>query len=190
MNNIKIGFVMCGSFCTFSKATEQMKILKTSGHDILPIMSYNAFSLDTKFGKAKDFRNQIEDISGKKIINTIQDAEPIGPKKMVDIMLVAPCSGNTLAKLSNGITDTPALMAIKSHLRIGRPVVIALATNDALGASAKNIGNILNTKRIYMVPISQDDPQKKPMSLVAHFDLIPQTIKLALNDKQIQPIFR
>lgn len=187
--HITIGFVMCGSFCTLSKAIEQMKILLNMGYDILPIMSYNVFKLDTKFGKASEFISEVEKISGKKIIHTIQEAEPLGPKKMVDIVLVAPCTGNTLAKLSCGITDTPALMAIKSNLRIRKPIVISLATNDALGASAKNIGKLLNTKNIYFVPLKQDDPQKKPLSLVANFDLIPKTLEEALSKKQIQPIF-
>lgn len=187
--HITIGFVMCGSFCTLSKAIEQMKILSNMGYNILPIMSYNVFKFDTKFGKASEFISEVEKISGKKIIHTIQEAEPLGPKKMVDIVLVAPCTGNTLAKLSCGITDTPALMAIKSNLRIRKPIVISLATNDALGASAKNIGKLLNTKNIYFVPLKQDDPQKKPLSLVANFDLIPETLEKALSKKQIQPIF-
>lgn len=187
--HITIGFVMCGSFCTLSKAIEQMKILSNMGYNILPIMSYNVFKFDTKFGKASEFISEVEKISGKKIIHTIQEAEPLGPKKMVDIVLVAPCTGNTLAKLSCGITDTPALMAIKSNLRIKKPIVISLATNDALGASAKNIGKLLNTKNIYFVPLKQDDPQKKPLSLVANFDLIPETLEKALSKKQIQPIF-
>ena len=147
---ITIGFVMCGSFCTLSKAIDQMEVLSKLGYDILPIMSYNVFKFDTKFGKAADFISRVEKISGKKIINTIQDAEPIGPKKMADIILVAPCTGNTLAKLYCGITDTPALMAIKSNLRIKRPVVISLATNDALGASAKNIGKFLFCNCIFI----------------------------------------
>lgn len=187
--HITIGFIMCGSFCTLSKAIEQMKILSNMGYNILPIMSYNVFKFDTKFGKASEFISEVEKISGKKIIHTIQEAEPLGPKKMVDIVLVAPCTGNTLAKLSCGITDTPALMAIKSNLRIRKPIVISLATNDALGASAKNIGKLLNTKNIYFVPLKQDDPQKKPLSLVANFDLIPETLEKALSKKQIQPIF-
>ena len=187
--HITIGFVMCGSFCTLSKAIEQMKILSNMGYNILPIMSYNVFKFDTKFGKASEFISEVEKISGKKIIHTIQEAEPLGPKKMVDIVLVAPCTGNTLAKLSCGITDTPALMAIKSNLRIRKPIVISLATNDALGASAKNIGKLLNTKNIYFVPLKQDDPQKKPLSLIANFDLIPKTLEKALSKKQIQPIF-
>ncbi len=190
MSNLTIGYVMCGSFCTLSKSIDQMEILKNMEYQILPIMSYNVFNLDTKFGKADDFKKRVEKICNKQIINTITDAEPIGPKKMTDVMIIAPCTGNTLAKLSAGITDTPALMAAKSHLRTGKPLVIALATNDALGASAQNIGKIMNTKNIYMVPMNQDAPKEKPMSLVANFDLIPQTIENALHKIQIQPIFK
>ena len=189
MKKLTVGFVMCGSFCTLSKALDQMKKLSET-YNIIPIMSYNVYNMDTKFGKASDFIKKTEEICNKKIINTIPGAEPIGPKKLADIVLVAPCSGNTLAKLSHGITDTPALMAIKSHLRIKRPIVIALATNDALGASAKNLGTLLNTKNVYFVPMSQDDFQNKPNSMVADFTLIPQTLEAALTGKQIQPIFK
>lgn len=189
MKKLTIGFVMCGSFCTLSKALDQMKKLSKT-YNIIPIMSYNVYNMDTKFGKASDFIKKTEEICNKKIINTIPGAEPIGPKKLADIVLVAPCSGNTLAKLSHGITDTPALMAIKSHLRIKRPIVIALATNDALGASAKNLGTLLNTKNVYFVPMSQDDFQNKPNSMVADFTLIPQTLEAVLTGKQIQPIFK
>lgn len=188
MNGIKVGFAICGSFCTFSKALEQMEKLISLGYDILPIMSFNAYSIDTRFGKAEDFRKRIEDMCGKKIISTIKDAEPIGPKKMTDIMLIAPCTGNTLAKLSYAITDTPVTMAAKSHLRQSKPLLISIATNDALGASAQNIGRMFNTKHIYFVPFSQDNPEKKPNSLVAHFDLIPKSIELALSEQQIQPV--
>ncbi len=190
MSKGTVGFAMSGSFCTLEKAIDQMKKLRELDYDILPIMSFNVFNLDTKFGKASDFKNKVEGICGKPIISTIVDAEPIGPEKMADVMLIAPCTGNTAAKLCHAVTDTPVLMAAKSHLRIQRPVVITLATNDALGASAKNIGKLLNTKNIYFVPLSQDDPEKKPMSLVAHFNLIPETIDLALQNRQIQPVFR
>ncbi len=189
MSKVTVGFAMCGSFCTLGKAIDQMEKLCELGYDILPIMSFNVSNLDTKFGKAIDFRNRVGKICEKPIINTIVDAEPIGPQKMTDIMLVAPCTGNTLAKLCHGVTDTPVLMAVKSHLRIQRPVVLALATNDALGASAKNIGKAMNTKNIYFVPMSQDDFENKPTSLVAHFDLIPETISDALQNRQIQPVF-
>lgn len=190
MTKLKIGFAMCGSFCTFSESINKMQVLKESGHEILPIMSFNAYSLNTKFGKAKDFQEKIKKICGKSIINTITDAEPIGPQKIVDIMVICPCTGNTLAKLCYSITDTPVTMAVKSQLRIKRPVVIALSTNDALGGSAKNLGKMLNHKNIFFVPMHQDDPEKKPNSLVANFDLLEETIILALDGKQIQPIFK
>lgn len=190
MNLYKVGFAICGSFCTFSKAIEQMKNIVREGHEIVPVMSFNASSIDTRFGKAEDFKKDIEDICGKKIIISIEGAEPIGPKRMVDIMLIAPCTGNTLGKLCNGITDTPVTMAAKSHLRIQRPVVIALATNDALAATAQNIGKAMNTKNIYFVPLSQDDPNSKPSSLVADFSMIMPTLEFAISSRQIQPVIR
>ena len=190
MKNLKIGFAMCGSFCTFSESINKMQLLKEKGHEILPIMSFNAYSLNTKFGKAKDFQEKIKKICGKPIINTIPDAEPIGPQKMVDVIAICPCTGNTLAKLCNSITDTPVTMAVKSQLRTKRPVVIALATNDALGGSAKNLGKMLNHKHIFFVPMHQDDYEKKPNSLVSNFNLLEDTINLALQNKQIQPIFK
>lgn len=189
MKGLRVGFALCGSFCTFSKAIPQMVELVEYGCDILPIMSENARTTDTRFGKANDFINQIEDICKKKIIKSISEAEPIGPKNLVDVMLIAPCTGNTLGKISNGITDTTVTMAAKSHLRVGGPVLIALATNDALGASAQNIGKLLNTKNVYFVPMSQDDPYKKPNSLVAKFDLIKPSLELAYKGEQIQPVF-
>ena len=146
MEKKKIGFAMCGSFCTFQPALEQLHRLAEEGHSLLPIMSYNASSTDTRFGRVSDFIWELEDTCGKKVIKTIPDAEPIGPKHMVDLMVVAPCTGNTLAKLACGITDTPVTMAVKSSLRIGLPVVLALATNDALAASAQNLGRLLNVK--------------------------------------------
>ena len=148
----KIGITMTGSFCTFSKVIEQIRELAKRGVDIIPIMSFNSSMLDTKFGKAKDFVSEIEQISGKKVIDTIQGAEPIGPKKMTDIMLVAPCSGNTIAKIANNIIDTPATMAIKSHLRNENPVVLAISTNDGLSGSAENIGRLLNRNNFFFVP--------------------------------------
>ncbi len=181
---------MCGSFCTFSKAISQMKNLKNLGYDVLPIMSTNAMTTDTRFGKAKEFISQIEEITERKIIGSIKDAEPVGPKKMCDLMLVCPCTGNTLSKITLGITDTPVTMAVKSHLRILRPVVLCVATNDALGATAQNIGRLLNTKNVYFVPLSQDDPDKKPNSLVSHFELVSKSVECALVGQQLQPVFR
>lgn len=187
---VTIGYAMCGSFCTFAKSMEQMRELVKEGYQLLPIFSQNASSMDTRFGRAQDIIADVEAICGKKMINTIVGAEPIGPKKMLDLLLIAPCTGNTLAKLAQGITDTSVTMAAKSHLRIGRPVLIALATNDGLGASAQNIGRLANTKNIYFVPFSQDDVLKKPTSLVAHFNLIPQAVQAALAGKQLQPMLR
>lgn len=190
MNPTSIGFAMCGSFCTFSKALPQMELLAAQGAGIVPIMSENAYTTDTRFGTAQSFINRIEKISGREIIHTISQAEPIGPQKMCDLLIVAPCTGNTLSKLCNAITDTAVTMAVKSHLRAGRPVLLTLATNDGLGASAQNLGRILNIKNIFLTPLSQDDPINKPNSIVAHFELIPECAKLALEYKQMQPVFR
>lgn len=184
----RIGITMTGSFCTFSKVIEQIRELAKRGADIIPIMSFNSSKLDTKFGKAKDFVSEIEQISGKKVIDTIQGAEPIGPKKMTDIMLVAPCSGNTIAKIANNIIDTPATMAIKSHLRNENPVVIAISTNDGLSGSAENIGKLLNRNNFFFVPFRQDNPITKPNSLVFDSKLIIDTLEKALEREQIQPI--
>ncbi len=189
MTKATIGFAMCGSYCTFSKAIEQLKLLVSEGYDILPIMSENAYSTDTRFGKSSYFIDTVQGITGKEIIHTIKDAEPIGPKKMCDLVLIAPCTGNTLGKLTNAITDTSVTMAAKSHLRIQRPVLITLATNDALGATAQNIGNMLNRKNIFFVPMKQDDSVNKPSSMVSDFALIPRCTALALERKQALPIF-
>ncbi|GAA6396353.1 dipicolinate synthase subunit B [Solibaculum mannosilyticum] len=188
MNNVTVGFAMCGSFCTFSKAIPQMEKLLELGHKVVPIMSQIAYSTDTRFGKAEDFRQHIEELCGRSIIHTIDGAEPIGPKKMLDILVIVPCTGNTMGKLALGITDSPVTMASKSHLRNGSPLVICPATNDGLSASAPNIGKLMNTKNIYFVPMEQDDPQKKPTSLVAKFDMLIPTMEEALLGKQIQPV--
>ena len=188
MSKIKLGFAMCGSFCTFQPVLRMMEKCRDLGYDLVPIMSQNASSIDTRFGKAEDFIWQVEDICGKKISNTINDAEPIGPTHMTDIMLVSPCTGNTLAKLANSIVDTSVTMAVKSHLRNNKPVVIAVSTNDALSGSAKNIGALLNLKNYYFVPMRQDNPEGKPTSIVADFSLIPDTLEEALQNTQIQPI--
>ncbi len=188
LEGIKIGVAMCGSFCTFSKAFEQMIKLKAAGAELTPIMSYHAATLDTRFGTAEENIMTAENICGRGVINTIPLSEPVGPKKMFDLLIVCPCTGNTMAKLAAGITDTPVTMAVKSHLRNGRPVLIAAATNDALSASAKNIGALLNIKNIYFVPFKQDDFVKKPRSAVADFSMIPEAAKAALNGRQLQPI--
>ena len=183
-----IGFILTGSFCMFKTTLEQMKNIKKEGANIIPIMSYNAHNLDSKFGKAQDFINEIESITENKIINTIQGAEPIGPKGLTDIMLIEPCSGNTIAKLANGITDTPAIMAAKSHLRNENPIVIAISTNDALAGNAENIGKLLNRRHFYFVPFRQDNPITKPKSLVFDSKYTIPTLEEALDGKQIQPI--
>lgn len=188
MTEKTLGFAMCGSFCTFSKAIPQMKELVSRGYKVLPIMSETAYSTDTRFGKAEDFVSEIEGITGNKVIHTISGAEPIGPQKLCDLLVVAPCTGNTLAKLANGVTDTSVAMAVKSHLRIKRPVLLCIATNDGLGASAQNIGKLMNTKNIYFVPFTQDDPEKKPNSLVADFNALPKSIRHALDNGQVQPV--
>lgn len=188
MNTVKVGFAMCGSFCTFEKAIKQMELLAQMGYELIPIMSFNAGSTDTRFGRADDIRKKVGQICGREIICTVKDAEPIGPKKMTDIMVVAPCTGNTLAKLANAVTDTPVTMAVKSHLRQSKPVLLCIATNDALGASAQNIGMLLNRRHYYFVPFRQDDPIRKPCSLVADFDRLPQALSLALEEKQLQPV--
>lgn len=188
LKNKNIGVIMTGSFCTFSKVIKQIKELVKKGANVIPIMSFNSYELDTKFGDARDIINEVEEITGKKIINTIQGAEPIGPKAMTDIMLIAPCSGNTVAKLANGIVDTPATMAVKSHLRNGNPLVIAISTNDGLSGSAENIGKILNRNNYYFVPFKQDNPITKPRSLVFDSKYIIPTLEKALEREQIQPI--
>jgi len=184
----KIGFTLTGSFCTFQKVIPKMKEIKKLGAEIIPIMSFNSYNLDTKFGKAKDFIEEIENITGKEIIHTIQGAEPIGPKKMTDIMIIAPCSGNTMAKLACDIIDTPATMAAKSHLRNNRPLVIAPSTNNGLSGNAENIGKLLNRKNYYFVPFRQDNPITKPRSIVFDAEYIIKTIEYALDGEQISPI--
>ena len=184
----KIGFTLTGSFCTFQKVIPKIKEIKKLGADIIPIMSFNSYNLDTKIGKAKEFIDEIEEITKKKIIHTIQDAEPIGPKKMTDIMIIAPCSGNTMAKLACDIIDTPATMAAKSHLRNNRPLVIAPSTNNGLSGNAENIGKLLNRKNYYFVPFRQDNPITKPRSIVFDVEYIIKTIEYALEGEQISPI--
>lgn len=186
---IKLGYAICGSFCTFRKSIDEMKALAEMGADIYPIMSDNAYSLDTRFGKAADFVKEIEEICGRSIIHTIPEAEPIGPKKLLDVLVISPCTGNTLAKLANGVTDTSVALAAKAHLRNARPLVIGVSTNDALAAASKNIGLLMNSKNVYFIPMSQDDPIKKPNSMVVHFDKTPEAVKSALENRQVQPLY-
>ena len=184
-----ICFALCGSFCTVSSALELIEAMTHSGYDILPVMSEKLYSTDTRFGKASRHIEIIEEICNKEIIHTIEDAEPIGPKLQPDAMIICPCTGNTLAKLANGITDSAVTMAAKAHLRNNRPLVIALATNDALSANLVNIGKLLPRKNIFFVPLVQDDPVKKPSSLIARFDKVAETLENALDGKQIMPLF-
>lgn len=188
MTEIKAGFALCGSFCTFSKVIPQMKSLKEKGVEIYPIMSEIAYQTDTRFGKSEDFIREIEEICSRKIISTVKDAEPIGPKKLFDILIIAPCTGNTLAKLSSGIADTSVTLGTKAHLRNGRPVLIGVSTNDALGNAAKNIGNLMNYKNIFFIPMLQDDPDGKPNSIVADFTQIYPSMIKALDREQLQPV--
>ena len=184
----KIGFAMSGSFCTFKSVIKEIENLCDLGADIYPIMSKNAYSTDTRFGKAKDISEKIETICKKEIIHTVKDAEPIGPKGYLDLLIIAPATGNTLAKLASGIADTSVTMAAKAHLRNKKPVLIAVSTNDGLSNAAKNIGTLLNSKNIYFVPFGQDDFLKKPTSLVAKMDMIIPSSYLALDKEQIQPL--
>lgn len=189
MEKETVGFALCGSFCTFKKVIPQMKKLVDEGYKVIPIMSHTAYNTDTRFGKAKDFNDEIEKICKEEIIHTITGAEPIGPKELLDVLVIAPCTGNTLGKLANGISDTSVTLATKAHLRNQRPVIIAVSTNDALGASAKNIGLLMNSKNIYFVPMEQDDYINKPNSIVADFKYIPDTVREVLATKQQpQPI--
>ena len=187
-NKIKLGLCVTGSFCTFTNTLKMVDELITLGYDITPVFSYNVATLDTRFMKQADFERLIVQKTGKTPVKTIPDAEPFGTKNAVDIMLVAPCTGNTLAKLANGITDTPVTLAVKAHLRNNRPVVIALSSNDSLAANARNLGRLLNTKNYYFVPFGQDAPDAKPNSLVADLNFVPKTLEYALIGKQFQPI--
>ena len=183
-----IGFAMTGSFCTYSKVIPEIQRLSQTGAKIIPIMSEHSSSTDTRFGKAADFIKKIEEITENKVITTINEAEPIGPKKLLDALVVAPCTGNSLSKIANGIADTTVTLAVKSHLRNLRPVVIAVSTNDGLGSNAKNIGILANKKNIFLVPFGQDDFKEKENSLVAKMDLIVPTLKKALDGRQLQPL--
>jgi len=184
----RIGFVMTGSFCTFRKTIDELKKIVKLGAKVVPIMSENSYTMDTKFGKARDFINEIEDITGTKILHTIQEVEPLGPKDMLDILVVAPATGNTMAKLANDIIDNSATMAVKSHLRKEKPVVIAISTNNGLSGAGENIGKLLNRKHYYFVPFRQDNPITKPRSVVFDPSYLIKTIEYALDGEQIQPI--
>lgn len=188
LKNKKIGFAMCGSFCTFSRAMAAAQELVNSGAVVYPIMSEISYSTDTRFGTAEHFRTMLHDITGNEIIHTIREAEPIGPKALLDALVILPCTGNTLSKLANAAADSSVTLAAKAHLRNNRPIIIAVSTNDGLGAAAQNIGKLLSRQHIYFVPFSQDDYIHKPNSLVADFTKLNATIENALNGKQFQPI--
>ncbi|AEG60175.1 dipicolinate synthase subunit B [Desulforamulus ruminis] len=185
---IKIGVALTGSHCTIDEILPKIQELVDEGAEVYPIISYAVDTLDTRFGTAQKWKDALKKITGREPINTISGAEPVGPKQLVDIIVIAPCTGNTMSKLANGITDTPVLMAAKAHLRNLKPVVIAISTNDGLGMNAKNLGLLINTKNVYMVPFGQDNPAGKPNSLKSKMDLILDTIEYALQGKQIQPV--
>ena len=188
LHGVKIGFALTGSHCTIGEVLPQIEKLVKAGTQVFPIISPAVNNVSTRFGEAKDIKDRLKKITGNRIIKSIVDAEPIGPQKMFDIIVIAPCTGNTLAKLANGITDTPVLMSAKAQLRNQRPVVLAISTNDGLGLNAKNLGILLATKNIFIVPFGQDDPLQKPTSLVSRLDLLLPTIEKALKREQIQPI--
>lgn len=183
-----VGFALCGSFCTIGRCVESLRSLKKSGLDVIPLMSETVYLTDNRFNKASDLIKEVEEICNNKVIHTITMAEPIGPKKLLDALVIAPCTGNTAAKLANGVTDSAVTMAAKAHLRNKRPLVIGISTNDGLSNSAKNIGVLLNMKNVYFVPFGQDDPVNKQTSLVADMNKIEETLNLALKGEQIQPI--
>jgi len=185
--NMNIGFALCGSFCTYAKIFPVMEALAKE-HNVIPIFSNASYTVDSRFGTAEEHIQKAETICGRAVLHTIAQVEPIGPKKLLDALVIAPCTGNTLAKLAHSIADGPVTMATKSHLRNGRPILIAVSTNDALAGAAENIGKLLARKHYYFVPFGQDDAQGKPTSMVAHFEKIPQALEEALEGRQIQPI--
>ena len=185
-----IGYAFCGSFCTHSQSVSQMRNLRNKGIEMLPIMSENVYNTDTRFGTAKELISNVEEITGNKTVHSIVEAEPLGPKIKLDALIIAPCTGNTLAKIARGITDTAVTMAAKAHLRSDRPTIIALCSNDALSANLQNISILLERKNVFFVPMKQDDPTNKPHSLVADFEKLEQTYRLAIEYKQLQPLFK
>ena len=185
----KIGYALCGSFCTFEKSLEQLEILLSQGYEVYPIMSHMAYGTDTRFGVATTFRERIEGMCGHPILHTIPETEPLGPAIALDALVICPCTGNTLSKLACGMTDTPVCMAAKAHLRCDRPLLIALASNDAMSANLGNIATLMKRKQIFFTPMFQDDPVKKPHSLVADFSQLPTALSAALNGKQLRKVF-
>ena len=189
MEKKRLGLALCGSYCTYEKLFAALPAL-AERYDLIPIMSDTAAETDTRFGKAAEHIRRLMELTGRRVVTTIAEAEPLGPREPLDALLIAPCTGNTLAKLAHGITDSSVTMAAKAHLRNGRPLVIAFSTNDGLSGSAENIGRLLNRKNVYFVPFGQDDPVKKPRSLQADFSLLGQTVEAALEGRQLQPILR
>ena len=187
-NDRKIGFALTGAYSTFELIIPYIKKLVENGAKVVPIMSFNSYNIDTRYGKSKDFIKKIEEITNTKIINTFVEAEPLGQKKIIDILVIAPCTGNTISKLANGITDTPVLLAAKSNLRNDNNIVIGICTNDGLSSNAENIGKLLNRKHYYFIPFKQDNPITKPRSLAFDLTYLIPTIEYALNNEQIQPI--
>ena len=187
-DDIQVGFALCGSFCTHRQALDALTELRGEYKNILPIASDFSAKTNTRFGRAEDLIWEPEQISGRNVISNIQGAEPIGPQKLLDILVIAPCTGNTLAKLASGVADTSVTMAAKAHLRNGRPVVVAVSTNDGLATAARNIGELLSRKNYYFVPFRQDDPEGKPASVVADLRLLSDTIAAALEGRQLQPL--
>ena len=188
MDTLRVGFAVCGSFCTLNRAMTALEQVKAAFGDVTPIASETTVATDTRFGPAHEFLREMERICDKRVISTIVTAEPIGPKQMLDVLVIAPCTGNTLSKLAAGMADTSVTMAAKAHLRNGRPLVLAVSTNDGLGTAARNIGELLCRKNVYFVPFRQDDPEGKPTSLVADFNLVPDTIRAAAEGRQLQPV--
>ncbi|MCC8080216.1 MAG: dipicolinate synthase subunit B [Oscillospiraceae bacterium] len=187
MSKKRVGLAMTGSYCTYERALDAFSRL-AADYDLVPIMSDTASQTDSRFGSAESFKKRLEALTGRPVIDTVTGAEPIGPQGLLDLLLIAPCTGNTLAKLALGITDSAVLMAAKSHLRNGRPVLIAVSSNDGLSGSAQNIGALLNRRNIYFVPFYQDDPQRKPRSLAARYDRLGEAAEAALEGRQLQPI--
>lgn len=188
LSDKNVGIALTGSFCTFDRAFQEFEKLAAEGANLFPIFSVPSATFDTRFGKAEAWFTRAEKISGKPPVTTIIEAEKFGPGNLLDVLIIAPCTGNTLAKLAYGITDSPVLMAAKGHLRNNKPLVLAISTNDALGANMKNIGLLMNTKNIYFVPYGQDNYKAKPFSMVAHYDLVHPTILEALQGRQLQPV--
>lgn len=188
--NRRVAFAVCGSFCTLETALAQAVCLTEQGWELLPIMSFAAAGCDTRFGRAADWRKRLEQLTGRPVLDSLQAVEPLGPKGLARALVIAPCTGSTLARLAAGLSDTPVTLAAKSLLRVGCPVVVAVSTNDGLGASGENIARLYQRKQYYFVPYGQDDPAEKPQSLKARFELLPGTLVAALEGRQLQPVLR